>query len=295
MIQEALAVDPSDAKAMAMRQRLAKAQADAQVLQTSQDAVLKLLLEGKAALDGGKTDEALRAFNRVLALDPMNGEALDRFRQEILLSRDLGHPNVLRVYHFGECAGRRYVTMRWIDGTTLGDRIRLDGALDPRRAVTITRKIVSALEAAHARRVLHRDIKPQSARIDSGRDLRRDPHLRKPRAGEALSARRAVRPLRRRRSRVRDAHWAPSVPGRLGAGGSRHASECAAAGSVCNQSKGVARAGTRRPPHARERPCEAAAKRGRAEGGAGGSAGRTMTLCPHAIVTGPSPSTERHD
>lgn len=93
-------------------------------------------------------------------------ESVDRFRQEILLSRDLGHPNVLRVYHLGECAGHRYVTMRWIDGPTLANLLSREGALAPRRAVTIARKIVSALEAAHARRVLHRDVKPQNVLLD---------------------------------------------------------------------------------------------------------------------------------
>ena len=116
-------------------------------------------------------DEELRETLAIKILLPQYTaipESLERFRQEILLSRDLGHPNVLRVYHLGQCDGHRYVTMRWIDGLTLAGLLSRDGPLAPRRAVTITQKLVSALEAAHARRVLHRDIKPQNVLLDHG-------------------------------------------------------------------------------------------------------------------------------
>ena len=114
-------------------------------------------------------DEELRETLAIKILLPQFTsipESLERFRQEILLSRDLGHPNVLRVYHLGQCDSHRYVTMRWIDGVTLANLLSRDGALAPRRAVAIARKLLSALEAAHGRRVLHRDIKPQNVLLD---------------------------------------------------------------------------------------------------------------------------------
>ena len=58
-----------------------------------------------------------------------NRSALDRVRQEILLSRDLAHPNILRVYHLGSYEGGTYITMQWIKGGTLANRISECGAL----------------------------------------------------------------------------------------------------------------------------------------------------------------------
>jgi RNA polymerase sigma factor (TIGR02999 family) len=91
-----------------------------------------------------------------------SGEVMRRFRQEIVLSRDIGHPNVLRIYHLGEHRGERYLTMQWVDGPTLADLIAEEAPFGTGRVAAIGAKIASALEAAHARRVLHRDVKPQN-------------------------------------------------------------------------------------------------------------------------------------
>ena len=92
--------------------------------------------------------------------------ALERFRQEIVLSRDIGHPNVLRTYHLGEYGQRKYLTMQWVDGQTLAQLIADEAPLDHAAAVRIVLKLSAALEAAHARKVLHRDIKPQNIMVD---------------------------------------------------------------------------------------------------------------------------------
>jgi len=102
-----------------------------------------------------------------------NEEALERLRREILLSRDLAHPNVVRIYHLGDEAGTKYITMQWVDGPTLAKVIEREGPLDPARAVTIAVKLVSAVAAAHARQVLHRDIKPHNVLVDE----RGEPHV----------------------------------------------------------------------------------------------------------------------
>ena len=93
-------------------------------------------------------------------------QILERFRLEIVLSRDLAHPNILRLYHLGQYQGRRYLTMQWVDGPTLGSLLKEQGALAEAEVVAIGGKVASALEAAHAKKVLHRDVKPQNILLD---------------------------------------------------------------------------------------------------------------------------------
>ena len=101
-----------------------------------------------------------------------NRLVLERFRQEILLSRNLGHPNILRVYHLGQYQGRAYLTMQWVGGPTLAEEIADHAPLSEERLAFIGSRLASALEAAHGHNVLHRDVKPQNVLIDdSGEPL----------------------------------------------------------------------------------------------------------------------------
>ncbi len=102
-----------------------------------------------------------------------NSEVLARIRLELLHSRDLAHPNVLRVNHLGDCDGRKYLTMRFIEGPTLGKVITREGPLALDRLVEISLKMASALEALHARKIIHRDVKPQNVLLDG----RGEPYL----------------------------------------------------------------------------------------------------------------------
>ncbi len=94
-----------------------------------------------------------------------NSLVLERFRQEILLSRNLGHPNILRAYHLGRFEDRAYLTMQWIDGPTLATVIAEEGPLPTERVAFIGARLASALEAAHGHNVLHRDVKPQNVML----------------------------------------------------------------------------------------------------------------------------------
>ena len=95
-----------------------------------------------------------------------NRNALERVRQEIVLSRDIAHPNILRVYHLASYEGGTYLTMQWIKGGTLADRISERGALPVPEVLTIATKLSSALAAAHSHNILHRDIKPGNILVD---------------------------------------------------------------------------------------------------------------------------------
>jgi len=95
-----------------------------------------------------------------------NRNALERVRQEIVLSRDIAHPNILRVYHLASYEGGTYLTMQWIKGGTLADVIAERGALPTPEVLTLATKLSSALAAAHSHNILHRDIKPGNILVD---------------------------------------------------------------------------------------------------------------------------------
>jgi len=95
-----------------------------------------------------------------------NSSALERARQEILLSRDIAHPNILRVYHLASYEGGTYITMQWIKGGTLADIILEQGPLPVREVLSFATKLSSALAAAHSLNILHRDIKPGNILVD---------------------------------------------------------------------------------------------------------------------------------
>ncbi len=99
--------------------------------------------------------------------------ALERLRREVLLARDLSHPNLLKVYHLGADGDRRYVTMRYIDGENLAKKLASEARPPLAWGLSVARKLASALAALHRCEVLHRDLKPSNVLIDrSG-----EPHI----------------------------------------------------------------------------------------------------------------------
>jgi tetratricopeptide (TPR) repeat protein len=90
-------------------------------------------------------------------------EMLTRFKQELLLSRQLAHPNVVRLYDIGIHEGSRFISMELLSGRDLGDIIhRLRGPMEPLRAIKYLVQVCAGLQAAHERGIIHRDIKPDN-------------------------------------------------------------------------------------------------------------------------------------
>ena len=86
----------------------------------------------------------------------------ERFRREITTAAQLQHPHILGVYDSGETAtGQLWFTMPYVEGESLRDRFRREGQLPAGDSIRITREIASALEYAHQRGIIHRDIKPE--------------------------------------------------------------------------------------------------------------------------------------
>ena len=106
---------------------------------------------------------ALKLMAPELALDERFRE---RFARESELAMSLEHPNVVPVYDTGEHEGCLYIAMRYVEGTDLRELLREEGALGEERALAICRQVAGALDAAHARGLVHRDVKPSNVLLD---------------------------------------------------------------------------------------------------------------------------------
>ena len=95
-----------------------------------------------------------------------NDEFQTRFRQESKLAASIDHPNVIPIFDAGEEGDSLYVTMRFVTGTDLR-QLAAGGGLDPARAARIVAQAAEALDAAHARGLVHRDVKPGNVLIES--------------------------------------------------------------------------------------------------------------------------------
>jgi YVTN family beta-propeller protein len=84
----------------------------------------------------------------------------ERFQRESMLAASIDHPNVIPVYEAGEVDGELYIAMRFVDGTDLLQAVTRNGPLDPQRACRIIGQVGAALDAAHRRGLVHRDVKP---------------------------------------------------------------------------------------------------------------------------------------
>src|SRR5512142_381293 len=106
---------------------------------------------------------AIKLMNREVATD---SDQLERFRREARAVAQLSHPHVVGVIDAGEDEGRPYIVFEYVEGETLKERIRRMGRLPIAEAVAYAVEIARALGAAHARHIVHRDVKPQNVLID---------------------------------------------------------------------------------------------------------------------------------
>jgi eukaryotic-like serine/threonine-protein kinase len=110
-------------------------------------------------------------LKRLVALKVLLGgehaSAVDvaRFRSEAQAAASLAHRNIVPVYHVGECGGRAYFSMKYVEGITLAQKVR-QGPLPPREAARLVGLISRGVEVAHQRGVLHRDLKPSNLLLD---------------------------------------------------------------------------------------------------------------------------------
>jgi YVTN family beta-propeller protein len=90
----------------------------------------------------------------------------ERFLRESKLAASIEHPNIVPIYDAGEVDGRLYIAMRHVEGSDLKTLLRREGALEPRRALVLVAQLADALDAAHARGLVHRDVKPSNVLVD---------------------------------------------------------------------------------------------------------------------------------
>src|SRR5437588_8117318 len=142
--------------------------------------LLGTILNGRyrleARIGAGGMSTVYRALDETLqrqvAIKLMNREVtsdyheLERFRREARAVAQLSHPHIVGVIDAGEDDGRPYIVFECIDGETLKERIRRLGRLPIPEAVAYAIEIARALGVAHARHIVHRDVKPQNVLID---------------------------------------------------------------------------------------------------------------------------------
>ncbi len=113
---------------------------------------------------------AIKVLSPFLAAKP---DSRARFLREARTSANLAHPNIVPIHRVGEAGGYVFFVMTYIDGETLGARIREHGPLTPAPAARLLREVAWALGHAHDHAVIHRDVKPDNILIDreTGRAL----------------------------------------------------------------------------------------------------------------------------
>ncbi len=129
---------------------------------------------------------AIKVLNREVASD---SDPLERFRREARAVARVSHPHIVTVIDAGEDEGTPYIVFEYIDGETLKQRIRRLGRLAIPEAVAYAIELARALGAAHERKIVHRDVKPQNVLIDrDGRALITDFGIARTLTEEGLTA-----------------------------------------------------------------------------------------------------------
>jgi tRNA A-37 threonylcarbamoyl transferase component Bud32 len=111
---------------------------------------------------------AIKVLAEELADDPV---ALRRFRREARATAKLDHPNVIRVFDFVE-GEVPFLVLELLEGQTLADRLRRDGALPTAEAARVAAAVADGLDVAHRAGIIHRDIKPSNIMLTASGDVK---------------------------------------------------------------------------------------------------------------------------
>jgi serine/threonine protein kinase/tetratricopeptide (TPR) repeat protein len=107
---------------------------------------------------------ALKVIRPEVAANPV---ILQRFKQELIMAREVTHPNVVRIFDLGTSDGIKFITMELVEGRDLKHMIVEGHRFSPDEIVDIIQQICRALQAAHEAGIVHRDLKPQNVMLDS--------------------------------------------------------------------------------------------------------------------------------
>ncbi|HEU5254835.1 MAG TPA: protein kinase [Vicinamibacterales bacterium] len=109
---------------------------------------------------------ALKVIRPETSIDPVTAQEMERrFKQELVLARQVTHKNVVRIHDLGEISGIKYITMPYLDGSDLATKLKERSKLPVPEALSIVRDVAAGLAAAHEAGIVHRDLKPANIMI----------------------------------------------------------------------------------------------------------------------------------
>jgi serine/threonine protein kinase len=153
--------------------------------------IIKILGEGgmgavyKARDIELEREVALKVIKPELADNP---EILQRFKQELILARQVTDRHIIRIFDLGEAGGTKFITMEYLDGDNLHQILKQKGKLEVAEAVDIMEQVANGLAAAHREGIIHRDLKPGNIMRDAnGRVVVMDFGLARTLSGDGMT------------------------------------------------------------------------------------------------------------